>query len=211
RLRRHLLGDLVRVVGRRQAGADVEELPDPGLAGQVAHGPGEEPALQPGDVGDAREHLQDRVADLAVGREVVLAAQQVVPHPGRVRGAGVEPGRERGAPALRGTGSHCARLPFAAPASRTARKAPFMGPSPAYQRPGPGYCSYGRGVSGRWEHRPSAASAASVPGLEILVIRGITPDDFRGRAQSYLLPPDSYRRSTGTGVDQGNGVMEMSA
>ena len=70
----YLLGDLVGVVGRGQAGADVEELPDPGLAGQVAHRPAEEPALQPGDMGDAREHLQDHVADLAVGREVVLAA-----------------------------------------------------------------------------------------------------------------------------------------
>src|SRR5690242_11499580 len=32
RLRRHLLGDLVGVVGRGQSGADVKELPDPRLA-----------------------------------------------------------------------------------------------------------------------------------------------------------------------------------
>src|SRR5690242_14496482 len=42
-------------------------------------------------------------------------------------------------------------------------------------------------------------------------VRGITPDDFRGPVPSYFLPPDSYRRGTGTGVDQGNGVVEMTA
>ena len=37
------LGDLVGVVGGRQAGADVEELPDPDLRGQVPHGAQERP------------------------------------------------------------------------------------------------------------------------------------------------------------------------
>jgi hypothetical protein len=38
-LRRRTLRDLVGVVGRRQAGADVEKLTDLGVLGQVGHGP----------------------------------------------------------------------------------------------------------------------------------------------------------------------------
>jgi hypothetical protein len=41
-LRRDLLGDLVGVARRGDAGADVEELPYPRLAGQVADGAPEE-------------------------------------------------------------------------------------------------------------------------------------------------------------------------
>jgi hypothetical protein len=54
-VRRDLLGDLMGVVRGGQAGADVEELRDPGLRGQVADRPGQEPALHPRDVGDAGE------------------------------------------------------------------------------------------------------------------------------------------------------------
>jgi hypothetical protein len=93
RLRRYLLSDLVSVVGGRQAGADVEELPDPGLAGQVTDRADQETALHMGDIGDVGKHPQDHVADLAVGREVILAAQQVIPDPGRVRDASVKLGR----------------------------------------------------------------------------------------------------------------------
>src|SRR4029450_2809011 len=39
---------------------------------------------------DRRERLEDLVADLAVGREVVFAAQPVVPDPGRLGYPGVE-------------------------------------------------------------------------------------------------------------------------
>ena len=59
------LGDLVGVVRGGQAGADVEELPDAGLAGQVAHGAAEEgprvaraTSTMPGNM------LADVVADL---------------------------------------------------------------------------------------------------------------------------------------------------
>jgi hypothetical protein len=65
----------------------------PGFGGQVADRAGEEPALHPGDVRDAGERLHDQVTGRAVGREVVLAAEQVVPDPGRMRLAGVELGR----------------------------------------------------------------------------------------------------------------------
>jgi len=99
-LRRDLLGDLVRARPDRQAHADVKELADPGLAGQVADRTDQETALLPGDFDDAGEYLHQHVADLTVGREVVLAAQQVVPDPGRMRHPGSEPWR-RGSLALR--------------------------------------------------------------------------------------------------------------
>src|SRR5215203_6154280 len=38
------LSDLVGVVGGRQSGADVEELPDPAVCGQVRHRPAQERA-----------------------------------------------------------------------------------------------------------------------------------------------------------------------
>src|SRR3712207_8678643 len=55
-----LLGDLVSVLHCGQAGADVKELPDAGLTGQIPHGADEElPGLNShGD--DVRVHLEDR-------------------------------------------------------------------------------------------------------------------------------------------------------
>ena len=47
-LRRDRLGDLVGVARRRDAGADVEELPDPRLGGQVADGAAEERPVRAG-------------------------------------------------------------------------------------------------------------------------------------------------------------------
>jgi hypothetical protein len=44
----------VDVVDRRQAAADVEELADPGLAGQVADGAAQELPVAAGEVGDRR-------------------------------------------------------------------------------------------------------------------------------------------------------------
>ena len=92
-LRRHRLGDLVGVVGGGQAGADVEELADARLTGQVPdradqEGPGGASVLD-----DRREGLENLVADLAVDGEVVLAAQPVVPDPGRLRHVGIDLGR----------------------------------------------------------------------------------------------------------------------
>jgi hypothetical protein len=92
RLRSHPLGDLVGVVGGGQAGADVEELPDAGLTGQVTHRAGEEGAARLGVLHNGREDLADLVADLAVDGVVVLAAEPVVPDPGAVGGARVQLG-----------------------------------------------------------------------------------------------------------------------
>ena len=41
------LRDLVRVLRRRQTGADVQELADPALTGQETHGPAEELPVRP--------------------------------------------------------------------------------------------------------------------------------------------------------------------
>jgi hypothetical protein len=86
------LGHLVGVVGRRQAGADVEELADPGLAGQVADGADEELAGAAGDLDDLGEGGTELVAGVAVDRVVVLATQPVVPDPGRVRHTAIDLG-----------------------------------------------------------------------------------------------------------------------
>jgi hypothetical protein len=43
-------------------------------------------------------------------------------------------------------------------------------------------------------------------------VRGTTPDDNRGAAPSYLLPPFPHYRSTGNkGLTKRNGVAEMTA
>jgi len=75
----------VGVVGGRQAGADVEELADAGLTGQVADRTGEEGPGGAGVLDDGREDGTDLVANPLIGGEVVLAAQPVVPDPGTVR------------------------------------------------------------------------------------------------------------------------------
>jgi MFS family permease len=83
--RRGRLGDFVHVAGGGQPGPDVEELPDARLFRQVADRAAEERAvLTPGDATawPGGEYL---LRHLAVGREVVLAADAVVVHPGRVR------------------------------------------------------------------------------------------------------------------------------
>jgi len=75
----------VRVARRGQPGADVDDLPDAGLADQVADHPAEEgpvPLHRQPDVRQLRDH---RIADRAVGRVVVLAAEQVVIDPRHAR------------------------------------------------------------------------------------------------------------------------------
>ena len=84
-LRGGALGDVVGVVRGGQAGADVEELADARLPGQVPDRAGEEGPGGAGVLHDRREGLEHLVADLAVDGEVVLAAQPVVPDPGRLR------------------------------------------------------------------------------------------------------------------------------
>jgi hypothetical protein len=86
---RHLMG----VVRRRQAGADVEELADAGLGGQVTDGPAEERAVGPHVGRDPRPDGNDLLGGFPVGGEIVLAAQPVVVDPGRVGHAGVDPAR----------------------------------------------------------------------------------------------------------------------
>ncbi len=88
-VRRDLLSDLVGGVRGGEAGAEVEELAD-AEAGGVLHGAHEEAAVGTGADGAARQHRDDLVGDGAVGGEVVLAAQEVVVDPGRVRYLGAE-------------------------------------------------------------------------------------------------------------------------
>jgi len=88
--RRHRLRDLVRVIRSGNAGANVKELADSALGGQVAHRAGKERAVRP-DVAEYAGIGGDRLlGGLPVGGEIVLAAQPVIVHPGHVRHAGVE-------------------------------------------------------------------------------------------------------------------------
>jgi len=84
---RHLSGHLVHASRGRQSGPDVEELPDPRLAGQVSDRAAEEaPVLRDGAAHDVlAEHVEGPPGCLPVGREVVLAAEHVVVHPRDVR------------------------------------------------------------------------------------------------------------------------------
>jgi hypothetical protein len=86
----HRLRHLMHVTCRRQPGADVEELPDAGLRGQVPDGPAEERAVLPrsgAHPGHGRHHL---VGHLPVRREVILAAQVVVIQASRMRPGGID-------------------------------------------------------------------------------------------------------------------------
>jgi len=82
----------VGVVGRRQTGADGQELPDAHLTGQAADGAAQEAVRGTGRQLDSGKDLAVRVARRAVDLVVVLAAQPVVPDSGRVRHGGVDPG-----------------------------------------------------------------------------------------------------------------------
>jgi hypothetical protein len=79
------LGHLVHVVRRRDAGADIQELPNPRLFDQVRHRPAEEAAVLDGGDFDGREGRRPGVAGGPVGREVDSAAQPVVVAPRRMR------------------------------------------------------------------------------------------------------------------------------
>ena len=84
------LGHLVRVVAGGDPGADVQELADAGLGGQVPGRPAEEGAVGAHPEPQARRRGQHALGGLPVGGEVVLAAEPVVVDPGRVRHAGVQ-------------------------------------------------------------------------------------------------------------------------
>ena len=78
------LGDFVNVAGRGDAGPDVQELLD-ALVGQKRDGATQKAAV---DLQDERQFWVDRrrrLGCLAVNREIVRAAQEVVIHPRDVR------------------------------------------------------------------------------------------------------------------------------
>jgi hypothetical protein len=77
------------------AGADVEELPDSCLGSEVADHAPEEGPVRPRCEGHIRVDVEHRLDRRPVGLVVVLAAEQVVVHPGLVRFAGVERERTR--------------------------------------------------------------------------------------------------------------------
>ena len=90
RVRGDLLRHLMGVAGHRQPGADVEELPDATLAGQVPHDPGQERPVRPHVGLDPRVGGDRLLGRLPVGGEIILAAQPVVVDPGRVGVPGIE-------------------------------------------------------------------------------------------------------------------------
>jgi hypothetical protein len=67
-----LLGDLVSVAGSRKADADVEELADAQVPGQVVDHAGEKGAAGAGGVPGVRRGFEYGVADDAVSGEVVF-------------------------------------------------------------------------------------------------------------------------------------------
>ena len=69
----------------RQAGADIEELPDARLGHQPGHGPVHERPVGADITDHSRPDRDDRFGRLPVSSEVVLAAQPVVIDPGRMR------------------------------------------------------------------------------------------------------------------------------
>ena len=87
--RRDGLSHLVDIAAGRYAGADVEELAQASLAGQVARGAGEEGAVGPRGRDDIRVDPHRLFAGFPVDGEVVLAAEQVVVDPRDVRDARV--------------------------------------------------------------------------------------------------------------------------
>jgi hypothetical protein len=80
------------VVRRREARADVQELPHPSLACQEANDTSQEMTVGTGDIHDSREDRTELVTGRAVDSVVVLAAQPVIPDPGRMRHRCVDPG-----------------------------------------------------------------------------------------------------------------------
>ncbi len=81
RLRRGAQRDLVNVVRGRQAGPDVEQLANTGLADEIADNPAENGLLRLHADLDAGKPGDDLIADRAVGGEVILPAEQVIVDP----------------------------------------------------------------------------------------------------------------------------------
>jgi hypothetical protein len=82
------LGQLVHVGLSRKAAAEIEELPDPALGGQVPDHPAQERPLVPGYRRDVGNRVQELPGCLAVGGEIVLAAR-MLPQSAQETGAGI--------------------------------------------------------------------------------------------------------------------------
>jgi len=80
----------VGVVCGRQPGPDIEELPDSDLPDQILDDPPEKGAVRAGDVDDARVDSAELVAGQPVDLVVILAAEPVIPDPGRMRNGDVD-------------------------------------------------------------------------------------------------------------------------
>src|SRR5690348_13411029 len=98
----------MRVVGRRQTGADVEELADSRDTNEVRDDALEEPPVFDGSETDAREDGCDGITGSTVGGEMVFSAEPVVVPAGRVGDVDVEPVEYR--PIRVGYG-RCVRFP----------------------------------------------------------------------------------------------------
>jgi hypothetical protein len=88
------MGDLVRIAGRRDAGADVEELPDASGAGQVPDRAGEKSPLSPDTTTESRPSGQRPLDRLPVDGEVALPAKPVVIDPRLMRPGRIDADRE---------------------------------------------------------------------------------------------------------------------
>jgi hypothetical protein len=80
----------VSALGSRQPSADVEELANTALGGQIPNYPGQKRPVRPGSrhyLGAVTDHL---FRNMTVGRVVVFAAQPVRIHPGGVRHRGIK-------------------------------------------------------------------------------------------------------------------------
>ena len=84
------LGDLVRVVRCRDAGADVEKLADSRIFSQIAHCAGQEGTIGANRVNDIWIGLDRLLTGRPVGGEIVLAAEPVIINAGNMRDAGID-------------------------------------------------------------------------------------------------------------------------
>ncbi len=92
RLGRDPLGDFMRVINCRQPGPDIEELADSRVSRQVPHRAHKEPPGRERDIHDLGQHGESLITGLPVDGVVVLAAQPVIPDPGRMRHRSVDAG-----------------------------------------------------------------------------------------------------------------------
>src|SRR2546430_11157110 len=92
------------IVDGRQAGADVQELADALFGGQVPDGPGEKGPAGAGRADQFRDERENPVADLPVNGVMILAAQPVIPDPGRMRNRRIDLWRRPQAGRLRASG-----------------------------------------------------------------------------------------------------------